>query len=411
MAWPRSKNSRSSALPGTHKHSAVQVNVAPAPDADPASDRQNIGVSGTRHSVVDPPARSAFRVRPRYADSGNDADESSAEPDETTAVGYDDDEPLDSGIAILGDIATTEVPGDAPTAPQPVVNEPIAQPRPVSEAPSQPAPPSGPGFGHGYGGRPVASYGGQPKRVRDLGLDQRLRIWRWRLLILVIVGVVSYLLFRNVPVTLTLIVLACIIDIVYRARTVASIATGGSPDRAQRQTRKQLAGLRRRGYLTLHARPIPDSREVIDHLVVGPTGVYAIDSEKWRKDFPIRTSKGKKLWHGPDSKTPRLEHANWEARQASQRLSAALGREIVVRPAMAVYGPAVPWDIATILDVDVFSGPRLRKYFARRAKKKDVERLTPDEVREIFDAAGAVLPDVAPARGKAAPTGSTTPVG
>jgi hypothetical protein len=410
MTWPRSKNSRSSALPGTHKHNAVQVTGTPAPDADPASERRNIGVSGTRHSVVDPPPGGAFHARPRDADGGNDADEPSAEPDETTALGYDDDEPLDSGIAILGGIATTEVPGDAPTAPQAAVNEPIAQPRPVTEVPSGPAPP-GPGFGIGYGGRPVSSFGGQPRKVRDLGLDQRLRIWRWRLLIVVVVGVASWLLLRNVPVTLTLIVLAGIIDTVYRARTVASIATGGSSDRAQRRTRRQLAGMRRRGYLTLHARPIPDSREVIDHLVVGPTGVYAIDSEKWRKDFPIRTSKGKKLWHGPDSKTPRLEHASWEAQQASQRLSAALGREIVVRPAMAVYGPAVPWDIATILDVDVFSGPRLGKYFARRAKKKDVKRLTPDDVREIFDAAGAVLPDVAPAKRKAAQTGSATPVG
>jgi hypothetical protein len=407
MAWPRSKNSRSSALPGTHQHSVVQVTVTPAPDADPAPESgRNTGVSGTRHSVVDHPSGGAFDARPRDPD-GDLAD---AGPDETsTSFGYDDDEPVDSGIDILGGMATTTVPGDAPTAPQPVVNEPIAQPRPAGE----PSPPqaSGPGFGIGYGGRPVASTGVQPKRVRDLGLDQRLRIWRWRLLIMVVIGVASWLLLRSLPITVTLIVLAGIIDTIYRARTVASIPTGGNPDRAQRHTNKQLAGMRRRGYLTLHARPIPDSREVIDHLVVGPTGVYAIDSEKWRKDFPIRTSKGKQLWHGPDSKTPRVEHAHWEAQQASRRLSAALGREIVVQPAMAVYGPAVPWDIATIRGVDVFSGPRLRKYFGRRARKKDVKRLTPDEVREIFDAAGTVLPDVAPAKRSVAQTGSTTPVG
>ena len=245
----------------------------------------------------------------------------------------------------------------------------------------------------------MASTGGQPKRVRDLGLDQRLRIWRWRLLIMVVVGVASWLLFRNVPVTLTLIVLAGIIDIIYRARTVGSVPTGGNPDRAQRRTRRQLAGMRRRGYFTLHARPIPDSREVIDHLVVGPTGVYAIDSEKWdSKDFPSAPARASSSGTDRRRRRPRLEHASWEAGQASERLSAALGREIVVRPAMAIYGPPVPWDIATIRDVDVFSGPRLRKYFARRARRKDVQRLTPDEVGTIFDAAGAVLPDVAPHR-------------
>jgi hypothetical protein len=415
MAWPRIKNSRSSALPGTHQHSAVQVSVTPAPDADPArDDGRNTGISGTRHAVVEPASVSARDPRTRYAEGGNDGDGPAAEPEESQAQAYDnDDEPADSGIAILGDMTTTEVPGDAPTAPQAAVNEPIAQaPRPVGGEPAGQAP-AGPGFGIGYGGKPVAwsPADGRPKNVRELALDQRLRIWRWRLLIMVGAGVVAGLALRSWLIGLTLAVLAGIVDTIYRARTVASIPTGGSPDRAQRQTQRQLAGMGRRGYLTLHARPIPDSREVIDHLVVGPTGVYAIDSEKWRKDFPIRTRAGKQLWHGPESKKARLEHARWEAQQASERLSAALGREVIVRPAMAVYGPKIPWDVATIREVDVFSGPRLGKYFARRARKKELRRLTPDEVREIFEAAGAVLPDVAPTRRGVAATGSATPVG
>jgi hypothetical protein len=169
--------------------------------------------------------------------------------------------------------------------------------------------------------------------------------------------------------------------------------------------------MRRAGYHTLHARPIPDSREVIDHLVVGPTGVYAIDSEKWHKDLPIRTRNGKQLWHGPESKKSRLEHARWEAQQASDRLSAELGYHVEVRPAMAVYGPPVPWDIATIRDVDVFSGPRMRTYLRRRARMKNVPRLSPDQVHEIYEAAGAVLPDVSPTRPSVPQTRSTTPVG
>ena len=409
MAWPRIKNPRSSALPGTHKHSGVQVKVTPAPDTDPAREGRNTGVSGTRHTVVDPPSARAFA--PRAHTGGRNDDEPAEELDEAQAQAYEDDEPADSGIAILGDIKTTEVPGDAPTAPQPALNAPIAQaPRPVGDEPI-PLGPSGPGFGTGYGGKAGDSAGAQAQNVRDLTLDQRLRIWRWRLIIIVVVGLVSGLLTRSWIIGLTLAVLAGIADTIYRARRVASTPTGGSVDRAQRQTQRQLAGMRRRGYLTLHARPIPDSREVIDHLVVGPTGVYAIDSEKWRKDFPIRTRAGKQLWHGPESKKPRLDHARWEAQQASERLSRALGREIVVRPAMAVYGPKIPWDIATIRDVDVFSGPRLGKYFARRARKKEIKRLTQDEVHEIFEAAGTVLPDVAPTGRGVASTGALPPVG
>jgi hypothetical protein len=422
MAWPRTKNPRSSALPGTHEHNDVQVTVTPAPDADPARTRgHNTGVSGTRHSVVDMPTARMREGRTRYADSGADGydpiayDPGAGGAGPAGGAGLDDTqsliyaEPEDSGIAILGGMATTEVPDDAATGPQPVLNETFARPpRPVGDVESR----ASTGFGTGYGGNKTvaAVNSGQPRRVSDLALDQRLRIWRWRGLIMVVVGVVFGLL-ANWYIGLSLAVLAGIVDTVYRSRTVASIPTGGSPDRAQRSTRRQLARMRRGGYLTLHARPIPDSQEVIDHLVIGRSGVYAIDSEKWHKELPIRTRLGKQLWHGPVSMKPRLEHARWEAQQASERLSAATSSEVVVQPAMAVYGPRVPWDIATIRGVDVFSGPRLRKYLRRREKMKEVPRLTPERVREIYDAASKVLPDYTPARTGGAPTSTTTPVG
>src|SRR5579863_1501367 len=59
MAWPRIKNSRSSAEPGIDPHEGVQATVTPAPDAEPPpGSGQNTGVSGTRHGVVQNPAAS-----------------------------------------------------------------------------------------------------------------------------------------------------------------------------------------------------------------------------------------------------------------------------------------------------------------------------------------------------------------
>jgi hypothetical protein len=411
MAWPRIKNSRSSALPGRHSRDDVQVSVTPAPDADPAPDSgQNTGISGTRHSVVDPQWAPI-----RYADSG--IDDVSAEYEDTTDAGYEVTPP-DDGIPILEGMVTTEVPADAepPTAdlelPRPEWNQPLAAPpRPAAEAEAEGPGPAGPG-GYGGAGSPPTnggSPGGRPPGpteqvgVRDLPPDIQMRIWRWRVLIMIVVGV-AFTIIANWAVGLTLAILAGIADTIYRSRTAAHVPTGGSLERAQRRTRRQLAGMQRGGYLTLDARPIPNSREVIDHLVIGPTGVYAIDSEKWHKNMPIRYRNGKQLWHGPDSKKQRLEHARWEAQQASDVLSAALGTEIVVRPAMAIYGPKVPWDIATIRDVDVFSGPALRKYLKRRARSRQQPRLSKEQVREIYETAGRVLPDVAPTR-------TVTPVG
>jgi len=232
-----------------------------------------------------------------------------------------------------------------------------------------------------------------------------MRFWRLRFTIMIIVGLAFGILARSWVIGLTLGIIAGIIDTVYRSRTAARYANGAPQGGAQRRTRRQLAKMRRAGYFALDARPIPNSPEVIDHLVVGPTGVYAIDSEKWNPKLPIRTWNGKKLYHGPDSQKPRLEHAVWEAGQASEILSAALGSEIVVRPALAIYGPKIPWDIAEIRGVDVFSGPALRKYLKRRARTRDgVPKLTREQVRTIYDTASRLLPDLSP-------TPAATPVG
>jgi hypothetical protein len=126
--------------------------------------------------------------------------------------------------------------------------------------------------------------------------------------------------------------------------------------------------------------------------VVGPAGVFAIDSENLDKRLAVRTKSGRQLWHGPFSKKDRLEHALWEAQRAADLLSGATGKPVSVRPAMAVYGPRIPWDVATIREVDVFSGPRLRKYLRRRARNRDIRPLSDEEIERIFKAANKAFP-------------------
>jgi nuclease-like protein len=406
----------------------VQVSVTAAPDADPADGtKHNAGVNGTRRAVSDQPTTSRWASGGRrsangrqaatppkaagvqYADSG--VDDVSAEIHEATDVsggGRRDD-----GIAILEGVVTTEVPPDdddePPTAdldvPQPVWNQP-SSPRPVRAAATDSA---AAGERTSSGDLPVSvtppawDSGQRRLSVRDLPPDVRLRMWRFRAIVVIVVGVV-FTIVANWQVGLSLAILAGIIDTVYRSRTAADVEHGGSPAAAQRRTRRQLARMRRAGYRALNARPIPGSREVIDHLVIGPTGVYAIDSERWHKRVPIRTYNGKQLWHGPENKKLRIEHAKWEAQQASERLSTAVGFDVPVRAAMAIYGPKIPWDIATIKDVDVFTGTALGKYLKRRGRMRGLPRLSKEQVQAIYDAASSVLPDVGPTR-------TFTPVG
>ena len=226
-------------------------------------------------------------------------------------------------------------------------------------------------------------------KLAHLSANPRMRIWQLRAFAAVAI-LVAFWILVSWQLGLTLAILAVIADTIYRARRSypGKIRLTG----AQKRTRRQLNKLDRAGYRAMHARPIPESEDQIDHLVVGPAGVFAIDSEQWNKRLPVRTRNARQLWHGPFSMKDRLDHAQWEAQRAADLLSGETGKPVSVRPAMAVYGPRIPWDVATIREVDVFSGPRLRKYLRRRARNGEVRPLTAEEIERIFKAANKAFP-------------------
>jgi hypothetical protein len=220
--------------------------------------------------------------------------------------------------------------------------------------------------------------------------DPRLSVWITRA-VLAGAAAIGVTVWHGWRLGLTAAAIIVIADIILRSRTTSVVPPAVRVTSAQRRTRRRLAALRPAGYVALHACAIPDSDSIIDHLVIGPGGVFAVDSEIWDRRLPIRTLKGGRLYHGPFSQKERLQHANWEASQAAAHLSKALQRDIRVRPAMAIYGPTVPWNVANLGGVAVFGGGRVRKYFARQSK---ISRLGLDaeEIEEIHEAAAAVLP-------------------
>jgi hypothetical protein len=344
--------------------------------------------------AAEPPAAEPLAAEPLAADE-DEADEPRLRND---------------GLGIFGGVATTEVSDDEPApgfpADQPgrVVaigaawNQQVAATAPLDPQDAGDSKPKPFGAVRGLlrgGGGDAEDDTGPQVGVRDLPVDVQVHFIRMRFIISIVAGVLFGAITGSWEVGLTLAILAWILDTVRRSRSAAMYQNGASFPGARKKTSRQLNKMRREGYFTLNARPIPDSREFIDHLVVGPTGVYAIDSEKWDPKLPIRTWNGKKLYHGPQSQKDRLEHAVWEAKQASEILSGALGTDIVVQPALAIYGPKIPWDITTIRNVDVFTGTSLVKYLKRRGRMKEgVTRLTGEEVRTIYQAAARMLPEV-----------------
>ncbi|POM27743.1 Nuclease-related domain protein [Actinomadura rubteroloni] len=234
--------------------------------------------------------------------------------------------------------------------------------------------------------------GRPPRTFRDVLTSRRTITWIRRAAIGVVVAVIVSALV-NARIGITVGVLYVLWDAVRRGRRpTSSVAAWQKSSAVERKTEKQLRTLERNGYRVLHARAVPLDEEGvsdgrIDHLVIGPSGVYAIDSEKWDSRLPIRTGSHLKLYHGPFDKKDRLDEARWEAEQASKTLSGQVGFEVPVQPSVAIYGPSIPWKVMRVRDVDVYSGTHARRYLRRRPTI-----LTEADVQRIYAAAENSLP-------------------
>ncbi|MGH3409378.1 MAG: nuclease-related domain-containing protein [Streptosporangiaceae bacterium] len=226
--------------------------------------------------------------------------------------------------------------------------------------------------------------------------DPRVPVWIRRTILALIAGG-AVTLWQDWRWGLTAAAVVAIADTVYQSKAMSPIPADVRALSARRRTRHRLAMLRAAGYLALHERAIPGTDSIIDHLVIGPAGVYAVDSERWDRRLPVRTTAGGQnasgvLYHGPFSQSPRLAHARWEAAMAASLIGAELGQEINVSAVMVIYGPTVPWGVATLRDVDVFSGSRIRKFFRRQKRRARGHRLGAEEIDEIYAAAEQALP-------------------
>ncbi len=118
----------------------------------------------------------------------------------------------------------------------------------------------------------------------------------------------------------------------------------------------------------LHAIPVVDGAPEVDHLVIGPAGVFAVSTA-------TRSGSGATL------RDPAVE-----ARRASERLSGALGRPVVVRAVVVVVesgpGSVTETDVDADPLVNVVTLDRLVRHLRSLIPVQSV-----DEVREITRAA------------------------
>lgn len=132
----------------------------------------------------------------------------------------------------------------------------------------------------------------------------------------------------------------------------------------------QLDKLKRRDprWRCLHAIPLGDNGADIDHLVIGPAGVFALNT----KHHP-----NARIWVGGDVvmvngvRQPYVRNSRREAARASRLLSSACGFSVVVK------GLVVPVNAADIRikeapsDVRVVARRRLRRWLLRQPQRFD----------------------------------------
>jgi hypothetical protein len=122
----------------------------------------------------------------------------------------------------------------------------------------------------------------------------------------------------------------------------------------ERRTARLLHPLERQGWAVLHDLALPGGRANLDHLVIGPGGVFVIDSKQYRGRLQLDAVG--KLWHGRYPLTPALRAVSFEADRAARVLP---DPGVAVVPIVAVQGAQVPWGEVVVEGVPVVTARRL----------------------------------------------------
>lgn len=225
-----------------------------------------------------------------------------------------------------------------------------------------------------------------------LRADPRLRVWITRVVISLLLFI-ALSMWKDWRFGLTAAVIYACADTLYRSKTTSITPPSVRVTSAQRATARRLRVLRTAGYMAMNARKIPGTDTVIDHVVVGPAGIFVVDSQRMDKRLPIK-AKGGVLYHGPVSQEEKIDHVRFEAQNAARLIANELGQRVRVRPAMVIYGPSLSWIVMRIKGVDVFDGKHVSKYFRKQSKASADHHLDNAQVALVFAAAAHALPSM-----------------
>jgi hypothetical protein len=206
-------------------------------------------------------------------------------------------------------------------------------------------------------GRPGGSAQARWRRARAAEWAAWTRTLPWRMAATLGIGVGGGLLGNLLAPRLSLVVgglAAMVAGWALRFRPSPDAVAWRQGAAGERRTARLLDPLERHGWAVLHDLAIPRSRANLDHLVIGPGGVFVIDSKQYRGRLQLDPTG--RLWHGRYPLAPTLQAVSFEADQAAQVLP---DPGVAVVPIVAVHGAQVPWGKVVTDGVPVLPARRL----------------------------------------------------
>jgi hypothetical protein len=215
----------------------------------------------------------------------------------------------------------------------------VLRPPPAAEL-EPPGPPPSPAaeLDAGSLGRPGRSALAHYRRRRAVELAAWVRSLAWRVPLVAAAGLTAAQLtlqagLARALATLAGVAVAGLVGWRLRFKPSAQARAWQRGAHGEQQTARLLDRLGRDGYQVLHDLAMPDSPANVDHLVIGPSGVFVIDSKQWTGQ--VHQSSDGLVWHNHYRLDSTLTTIRWQA----ETLGRLLG--IPAAPLLCVHGAHV----------------------------------------------------------------------
>jgi hypothetical protein len=243
--------------------------------------------------------------------------------------------------------ATLDPPGHPLTVPP--------TPSGAEAAPSQSQPALPAQHATGSLGHPGRSALTQYRRRRGTELAAWTRSLTWRAPLVMAAGLVAGAVAAQAGLTRagpTSLAVAALVGWRLRFRPSSQARAWQRGAAGERHTARLLDRLGRDGYVSFHDLAMPDSPTNLDHLVLGPSGVFVIDSKQW--SCQVHQSSDGLIWHDHYRLDRTLATIRWQA----ETLGRLLG--VPVAPLVCVHGAHIQGGGLRAQGVAVVPATRLR---------------------------------------------------